>query len=253
MLGGEPTLHTSFQDIIGIIKKCGLKTTVSSNGQNPEILEKVMDNNEKRIVNIGISIHSDEMPIELHDFILKKRPILKTVCTKNMAVPDIWKRYIGLSGVEFYLLYMDTLFADELGDSLPFYEFYKKMIKIKKMHKKIDSVFCSGFIPDKKKYPLLENVRCPAGTTKLSILPDGTAYPCYLFFGYKNFRLGNILNDRFDDIWGNPLLDFFRSYDKNNCCVTDCELFSECHGGCPAVSYSICNDLSAPDPRCIKA
>ena len=122
---------------------------------------------------------------------------------------------------------------------------------IKKRYGNIKGVFCSCFIPDTATNPVLEYVRCPAGTTKFSVLPDGSVYPCYLFFRHKEFRLGNIFEDDFSIIRTNPVLNFFREFRGNACPNAGCEIFSLCHGGCPAVSLLINGDLRAPDPRCV--
>jgi radical SAM protein with 4Fe4S-binding SPASM domain len=118
------------------------------------------------------------------------------------------------------------------------------------VNKNIKGVFCSGFIADTQEYPVLTHVRCPAGTTKLSVMPDGTAYPCYLLFRNREFNLGNLLVDDFETIWNNPILDIFRQFKGNPCRDTYCELRPACHGGCPALSLLILNDITAPDPRC---
>jgi radical SAM protein with 4Fe4S-binding SPASM domain len=111
-------------------------------------------------------------------------------------------------------------------------------------------VYCSGFLPDIEHYPELSQTRCPAGTTKLGVMPDGSVYPCNLFFGKKEFFLGNILTDPFESIWSHEVLAFFRSVTENPCLVRHCTVRSECHGGCPAHSLFITGDLAAPDPRC---
>jgi len=277
ILGGEPTLHPEFSSLIDIACRNKIKTTISTNGTNVEILKELdsywsllitptLTENPPippllkggkggfevgNLVNIGISLNSDEITNELHEYIVTHKPMIKSVCTKKKTIPESVKSYIGLSGIQYYLLYMDTLCADDLKESLPFYEFYKTFNNLKKTHKNVDGIFCSGFIPDTENYPILKNVRCPAGTTKLSVMPDGSVYPCYLFFRNDEFRLGNILKDSFSSIWNNPFLDYFRKFEKNRCANVSCELFAHCHGGCPAVSYIFYNDLNAPDPRCI--
>jgi radical SAM protein with 4Fe4S-binding SPASM domain len=112
-------------------------------------------------------------------------------------------------------------------------------------------VFCSGFIPDLDQYPQLRTTRCPGGTTKLAIFPDGSVYPCNLLFGRGEYRLGNILADPFDSIWHHPALMFFRTFSGNACPRTACELHNKCHGGCPAHSQAHGGKLSEPDPRCV--
>ncbi len=165
-------------------------------------------------------------------------------------LPKPARGYFDMPGITCYLLYLDTISERDLFDSMPFNEFYKLLSDLQDKYPNISGVYCGGFLPDVKKQPLLRKTRCPAGTTKLSILPDGSVYPCYLFFRHQGFRLGNILTDSFEDICRSPILNYFRKFNRNKCPVSACELFSECHGGCPAVSLLICNDIDAPDPRC---
>ena len=115
----------------------------------------------------------------------------------------------------------------------------------------VGTVYCSGFLPDTVTYPDLASVRCPAGTTKLGVLPDGSVYPCNLLFGRPEFLLGNILTDPFEAIWNHTSLAFFRKFTQNRCPRRDCRLHVECHGGCPAQSLLLTGDLDAPDPRCV--
>jgi radical SAM protein with 4Fe4S-binding SPASM domain len=145
---------------------------------------------------------------------------------------------------------MDTLNASALEQSLSFMQYYRTLQNIQSRFGNVEGVFCSGFIPGSDISAMLKGIRCPAGTTKLSVMPDGSVYPCYLLFGRPEFRLGNILNDNFKNILGSPILNFFRRFEENNCPNSACELFSLCHGGCPAVSLMIYGDLNAPDPRC---
>lgn len=251
ILGGEPTLHSEFAHIVDIIYKNNLKATISSNGSDINILEKLSKMYNGDLIKIGISIYSDQITRELHEYIIKYKPLLKSICSKQQALPETARQYLRLSGIEYYLLFMDTISHDDLKNSLPFYEYFKRLKSLQGVFDNVEGVFCSGFIPDIEHYPVLQYVRCPAGTTKLSVLPDGSVFPCYLLSRHDDFRLGNILVDDFDRIWKNPILDFFRNYEKNYCINTGCEFFSLCHGGCPAVSLLIFGSLNAPDPRCV--
>jgi len=251
ILGGEPTLHPEFFQIIDIINNTKLKTTISSNGYNISLLERLSQKYNNGCIKVGISINSNVISKELHEYIIEYKPFLKSICSKKQMIPDVAKNYLKQSDMKYYLLFMDTLHKDDLKKSLPFYEFFKKIEDLKNIHKNVDGVFCSGFVPDIENYPFLQYVRCPAGTTKLSVMPDGSVYPCYLFFRDNRFRLGNIFVDDFEKIWGNPILDFFRKFQKNSCVNKNCELFSACHGGCPAVSFLIYGSINAPDPRCV--
>lgn len=251
ILGGEPTLHPKFNQIIDLLSRTKLRTTISSNGSNINLLKNISEKYHSDQVSIGISIYSDSIKRELHEYIITYKPFLKSIFSKEQAIPEEAKNYIKTLFLEYYLIFMDTLSEGDLRDSLPFYVFFQEVNRLKNLYRHVNGVFCSGFIPDIENHPVLQYVRCPAGTTKLSVMPDGSVYPCYLFFRNREFRLGNILIDEFNRIWKNPVLEFFRKFEKNSCINTRCELFSLCHGGCPAISFMIFGSLNAPDPRCV--
>jgi radical SAM protein with 4Fe4S-binding SPASM domain len=157
-----------------------------------------------------------------------------------------------MPGTRYYAIFMDALHVADIENSLSFSHFLRTLNSRRRRHENLEGVYCSGFLPDIVNYPILESTRCPAGTTKLSIMPDGSVYPCYLLFQRPEFRLGNILRDSLKEIKNNPLLDFFSRFKKNTCPDASCDLFSRCHGGCPAVSLMVSGDLNAPDPRCVR-
>jgi radical SAM protein with 4Fe4S-binding SPASM domain len=252
ILGGEPTLHSDFLEIVKLIWKRNLEATISSNGCNVHLLKRLSQTYKNDQIRIGVSLNSISVPGKLHEYIIKYKPLLKSVCSKEVSIPESGGQYLSLPDLRYYLLYMDAVCQDDLEMSLPFWEFLKRLNGLKSIHKNVEGVFCSGFLPDNE-YPVLQYVRCPAGTTKLSIMPDGSVYPCYLFAGHDDFKLGNILNDDFSRIWKSPILDFFRIFEKNLCTNKNCGLFTSCHGGCPAVSLLISGNIDGPDPRCIKS
>ncbi len=251
ILGGEPTLHP---DIVRLIDKAAtlkLRMNLSTNGTNVALLKHLSSAFDRDTLKIGISLNDGLMARELEEYIAGYRPVIKSICKKS-ALPQAANICFDMPGITCYLLYMDVISQGDLINSMPFHEFYTQLSELRDKYPDIAGVYCGGFLPDTKKQPHLKNTRCPAGTTKLSILPDGSVYPCYLFFRRREFRLGNIFSESFADIWGSPVLNYFRKFLGNKCLVTDCELFSECHGGCPAVSLLVCNDIDAPDPRCAK-
>jgi radical SAM protein with 4Fe4S-binding SPASM domain len=252
MLGGEPTLHPHLLKLIDLIHHNRLKTTISTNGTHIDLLTAILETYPKKSVRIGVSLNSEEVSNDLHTFIVTFKPILKSIYSKQRILPKSCTTYIGMPGIEYFLLFMDVTDQNDLKYSMPFYRFYQDILKLKTNTGNIDGVFCSGFIPDSIHYPELEFVRCPAGTTKLSLLPNGDMYPCYLFFQFPEFRLGNILADDFNTIWHHPILNHFRTFKRNTCPKTSCSLFDACHGGCPALSYIFYNTLDGPDPRCMQ-
>ena len=252
ILGGEPTLHPGFAGMTDILYSHKIKTTISTNGcGNLHLLEAVHSKGYDELIKIGVSLNSASVSEDLHEYLIKHRPMLKSVYLRKQGIPESARKYISQAGTEYFLLYMDVVDKNSLGDSLPFYDFYRDLNELRKRHKNTKGVFCSGFIPNTQENPVVTQVRCPAGTTKLSVLPDGTAYPCYLLFRNKEFCLGNLLVDDFETIWNNPVLNVFRQLKGNPCRDNHCELRSACHGGCPALSLLILSDITAPDPRCI--
>ena len=251
MLGGEPCLHPDLLRLIDLIDHNGLKTTISTNGTNIDLLTAISETYPKKTIRIGVSLNSEKVSDDLHTFIVTFKPTLKSIYSKQRILHKSCEAYMGIPGIEYFLLYLDIMNKNDVKRGVPFDRFYNDILKLKKTFGNIDGVFCSGFIPDLIRYPELEFVRCPAGTTKLSLLPNGDMYPCYLFFQFAEFRLGNILADDFDAIWHHPILNHFRTFKKNNCPKTSCSLFHSCHGGCPALSYIFYNSLNGPDPRCV--
>lgn len=250
ILGGEPTLHPELLTLLDIIKASQMKSNLSTNGINVPLLNVLSERYDSKFLRIGISLNSREVSTDLHEYIVTHRPVLKSVATAQAAIPKSGEPYLHLPGIEYFLLYMDAANDKDLQDALPFYRFIKELTKLKKVHQGLDGVFCSGFIPRSGDDPSLKSVRCPAGTTKLSISVDGSVYPCYLFFRHEEFKLGNILTDNFGKIWQNSLLDYFRTFRGNTCRERNCPFAADCHGGCPAVSYTLQGSCDAPDPRC---
>jgi radical SAM protein with 4Fe4S-binding SPASM domain len=253
ILGGEPTLHPGFREMMDMACRAHVKTTVSTNGLNDiSVLRDLHKAHENDLFRIGVSINSKEVSRELYDYISVHSPMIKSVYIRSGWGVDTFRSFLELPESEFYLLFMDAVSSHDLKDSVPFYEYYDFVKDLKKTYPRINGVFCAGFVHDTIKYPSLQSARCPAGTTKLSVMPDGSVYPCYLFFRHREFRLGNLLTDDFSSIWNSSLLAFFRRFEGNACPETSCELFSSCHGGCPAVGLIISGDLAAPDPRCMR-
>lgn len=246
ILGGEPTLH---HDIVACIREArehGLSVNISSNGSNTPLLAEIMTAFPE--VFVGISVNDRPALERIRAFIHEYKPAVKSVFTPAMD-RDLAADLLLLNPGNYYLIYRDALDRSELSSTVPFHEFLSEAEK-RFEPGQAGLVFCSGFVPDTSSSPELSSVRCPAGTTKLGVMPDGSVYPCNLWFGKKEFLLGNILSDPFESIWNHPALAWFRSAPRNTCPITACALHSRCHGGCPAHSLACAGTLSAPDPRC---
>jgi radical SAM protein with 4Fe4S-binding SPASM domain len=152
----------------------------------------------------------------------------------------------------YYLMHEDLLGRKEYNHPISFPEFWKFFTDLKShLDDLIDINFvaASGFY----KYKTNTAARCDAGITKISIMPDGTAFPCNLFARFKEFCLGNVVHEGIEKIWEHPVLKIFRRYDgKNRCISTRCEHHPQCKGGCPAHTYYFYGSIYGVDPRCMK-
>ena len=249
IIGGEPTLHPDITSIVREAVSRGFFVNVSSNGREIQILEEIAIIDDK--VTVGISINDLETLDRCASLIRKHKLVVKSIFSREMD-EGLVKGIIELKPTKFYLIYRDAADRHNVKATIPFYQFVH-IVQQRYSVKGVGSVFCSGFLPDTGSSFELDQVRCPAGTTKLGVMPDGSVYPCNLFFGRREFLLGNILVEQFEFIWNHKSLSFFRSFSGNRCAQKSCTLHEQCHGGCPAQSLLVYDNLAAPDPRCSRA
>jgi len=89
---------------------------------------------------------------------------------------------------------------------------------------------------------------CSVGTNALTIMQDGTVYPCRRL----PIPIGNILEDGLFKIWyDSPVLwDIRNSRNLQEKCRS-CDLITNCRG-CRAMAYFISGNYLAEDPQCWK-
>jgi len=248
VIGGEPTLHADLMRFIRYSSQQGVGIVLSSNGTDTLQLRAILEKHPE--VRAGVSVNDRKTALLLEAFIRTRRVVVKTVVGSTMDAALI-NTLLSFQPRNCYLIYRDAMDRKELDQTVPF-DTFLRTVKARFGPGQVGTVHCSGFLPDFREYPELLKARCPAGTTKLGIMPDGSVYPCNLFFGFEEFRLGNVLTDPFERIWRHPQLSFFRTFGGNRCPRTDCELHASCHGGCPAHSYAHHGKRSAPEPRCVR-
>ncbi|MBI5638925.1 MAG: SPASM domain-containing protein, partial [Nitrospirae bacterium] len=163
---------------------------------------------------------------------------------------EIAKLLRNLGIKRYYLIHMDLLSKDLSirKEALAYQEFihFHDAVRQANSDMGIFRVHASCF--DKKKLPA--GVRCAGGVRKLSVMPDGSVFPCNLLQGFVEFNVGNIFNDSFADIWNSAQLDLFRRYDRNRCSSEECLNKQMCTGGCPAHGYYHCGNPEGMDIRC---
>jgi len=87
---------------------------------------------------------------------------------------------------------------------------------------------------------------CSAGNNALTIMPDGTVYPCRRL----PIPIGNVLRDGLFAIWYNSeVLWKIRNPSNLGGKCRDCYLLANCRG-CRAMAYACTGDYMAGDPQC---
>jgi radical SAM protein with 4Fe4S-binding SPASM domain len=248
VLGGEPTLHIEIEDLVRIALEAGLKVTMSTNGSRIRTMERLLNTFGKDF-KLGVSVNG-ALPEGLDDFLKAYKPNVKSLFREGPELLSLIRMILSKGVEEYYVIYPDVLPGNREAP-IPFRRYHETVGGLDMSMPEVHPVYCSGFLPDAGAYPELLHARCPAGVTKLGIMPDGSAYPCNLFFGNSEFYLGNILSSGLEDIWGSPGLDFFRRFEGNSCPVKNCLLHTRCHGGCPAVALKWFARIDAPDLRCL--
>jgi radical SAM protein with 4Fe4S-binding SPASM domain len=252
LLGGEPTLHPRLGDLVAAIAGRGMTTTLSTNGRGDlALLERLDDRYGRGALRVGVSVNEEIVPPRLSAYISERLPLLKSVCGRGWRLPSVAADHLAHEGAEYFLIFRDPLSPGDLEDCLSYPEYAERLATLRREHPRAAGVACDGFVPRSVEPGRLREVRCPAGTTKLSVLPDGSVFPCYLLFSRPEFRLGNLMEDPFERIWDHSRLEFFRTFSGNTCPRGECAHHASCHGGCPAVSLLVVGDLAAPDPRCV--
>lgn len=267
VMGGEPLLLPWIPDFAAIASEMGMKVNISTNGSCRNNIARFRDSDTESIT-IGVSLEGSSE--KRHNTITKARNFslaletigtllsfgfdvpVKTVVNRTTA-PDIGN-IIGLLkrlGIRrYYLIHMDILTTDPAimskALSYPEFRFLANSIGEADHEMEILTVSASCFSKDLIGRP----ARCSGGVNKLSILPDGSVFPCNLFHGSPAFRLGNILHDNFDSIWANSRLDAFRKPAEHPCTDSQCSNRQSCTGGCPAHNYYHYGNLHTRDVRC---
>jgi radical SAM protein with 4Fe4S-binding SPASM domain len=264
MLGGEPMLVPWMREYAEYVTGLGIRINISTNGSLPYTVDKF--SHIRELLNIGFSVlglqetHDSltmgdnfQKAIEVIRALIKKggTPIVKSVLTsRNRHEIHELACYLATLGVgKYYLLHEDFIGRENLNNCISFPEFYGFYAELRKELKgrmEVGFVAASGF----HRHCRDSHGICNAGRTKIALLPDGSAFPCNLFFGFPGFRLGNIFTDGLENIWDSPVLEIFRKAIKKRCPEDNCRYYSACSGGCPAHSFYFFGTINKPDPRC---
>jgi len=265
ILGGEPLLISWIKNFVTYASDSGLAVNLSTNGGLPDLAIDLAETCPVS-VNIGFSVlglsetHNALTGSENFSRAIEgirrsisygRNPIVKSVLMHDNR-DEIFRlaSYLANLGVERYFLLHEDVIGRQSSQAFSFPEYYAFYEALKKeMGNNLDTGFvaASGFY----KYADQQFGRCDAGITKIAVMPDGSAFPCNLLAGSRNFFLGNIFRDGIAKIWHNPVLECFRTHSVENPCEhKECRHFETCSGGCPAHGYFFYGSMGAVDPRC---
>lgn len=269
IMGGEPFLLPWMPSFLHTAIKAGIMVNISTNGSFPEVMNEFRGLNSE-IINVGISLEGSsaashnrltnasnfEKALSSISSLVSigLNPIVKTVVNRS-TIPDIQStvRLLKKLGVKrYYLIHMDLLskaHSSELSaiSYSEFLDYYNTIRSEQGRDMQIFKVNASCF----EKQTLPQGVRCAGGVRKLSVMPDGSVYPCNLFQHAQELNLGNIFTDSFSEIWTDPKLDYFRTFGENSCRLKTCSNHLSCTGGCPAHGYIHDRELQGSDIRCM--
>lgn len=243
ILGGEPFLYKHFHILVKKALEMDLEITISTNGTLTKEIRDFLKSFNNKKVKIGVSIN-DSSNNDLLEIINDYKLWIKSLIIRKKLPKSDLMEFSKKLGIQYYFIYMDALTEKDLKHTLPFYEFLEITENLKDFFPNIEPVFCKGFIDG------VNNYRCPAGSEKISIMPDGSVYPCYLLARFKEYRLGNIFKNSLSEILESKILDIFKKYEDNICHNKICKFYKECRGGCVAHSIIHYGTHRKPDPRC---
>ncbi len=267
IIGGEPLILEWMPEFVHIAIKGGTSVNISTNGFSVEMIRKFNDLDPDKF-NIGISLEASTEVIHnrltnsfnfyrtlagISELISSGMdPIVKTVVSKETMtdIPVIVSLMRELGVKRYGLIHMDIMTRDTTrkNEALAYCDFrgLYEIIKNKNEDMTIFKVNASCF----EKHTIPEGAQCAGGVRKLSVMPDGSVYPCNLFQHFPEFNLGNIFEDDLISIWASPKLDLFRNCEQNNCPINSCPNWRSCTGGCPAHGYYHYGKDLGHDVRC---
>lgn len=267
IMGGEPFLLPWMPSFLHTAVKEGIMVNISTNGSIPEVMEEFRGLSPGKI-NIGISLEGSSSQIHRHltnaDYFEKAltgisslvsiglNPIVKTVVNRTTMpdIPLIAELLIKRGVRRYYLIHMDMLTDTISGrrSALGYPDFLSFFKAIRSANRDIEIYKVNASCFEKQTLP--EGVRCAGGVRKLSVMPDGSVYPCNLFQHVPAFNLGNIFSNTFSELWSGSKLDYFRTFEGNSCGEKNCLHHDSCTGGCPAHAVLHGRGLQGRDIRC---
>ena len=223
--GGEPTLREDIAELVGYSKWFVTRLNTNGSALTEELAEKLreasLDSVQITLYSSDRDIHNKLVGVDGFDATVNGiRAAIKTgldvsintpLCTVNEdyistleLVHKLGVRFVTVSG----LICTGTASSNHESYDLTSERLYEIVEKAKKYcdENGMEIDFTSpGLIPSDKLEALGMNApMCGAALSNMAIAPDGTVVPCQSWLNLSA-GLGNILTDRFSDIWNSPL------------------------------------------------
>ncbi len=213
----KPGSYRETMEKIGMLKKCGLQTTVMTTVSSRNIAE--------------IPALVDEVVAAGADHYAFARYCPSAADGTNGLTPQAYRELLYTCGKKFHDLI-------ESGCKTSFG---------KKDHLWVLYDYENGrFTPPENDHPYTIYGGCHCGTQHLTLLPNGDVMACRRV---PDSVIGNLFRDSLEQMWAGQLAAW-RQLDKFEKC-SKCELLSWCRG-CPAVAKCTNGSFYSPDPQCWK-
>ncbi len=265
--GGEPTLREDLSELLTYAQKKGLVTGLITNGR--KLVSKnyvdILERSGLDFAQITLESHKPK----IHNLITKDPKSWRETITaiKNLIPTHIYTTTNTTLNQHNKNDFLDTIdFIKELGVAsfgcnsliysgkanqiakefgLSIKDLKEILPKIKDKAAKIGLKFL-WYTPTQ--YCELDPIKlglgiksCSASMINICIAPNADVYPCQSYFE----SLGNILKNKWSNIWNNPLAKKIRNIEYVELKCKDCPQLQICGGGCPLELQSknfICKD-----------
>lgn len=263
LIGGEPTMHPKFYDMVDYLYSRGDVDAISILTNGTRIDNMFIDLVKRNHCYVQISM--DGIDAEHHDFIRGAHNFEHVISSLSIL------REHGISPSVHYVLSKYTTplnekFFDFLIEQKIHQISFSRLVplgnaKVNEMLTKQELKETMSFIDEmKRKYKNNElNVastrplwchfgysgRCPVGIQTITILENGDIMPCRRL----PIVIGNIKKDSFYKVWyTNPVLNDLRNRNKIEACG-QCNKLHIC-GGARCIAYAFYGDYMKKDPQC---
>lgn len=248
LFGGEPTVHSSFEDIVELFDEKGYKLSMTSNGiETSKFKETIAGARNFEEVNISVNIEdyskirdTSKSVVDERNRRGKKKPKVNVNCPVTPSSHEKLSEIVGTfkgSGIDS-LSFQHLIFGKEdmgLAEKIDLKVLKEEMDKIKQL----ESDFQVVFFPNIKKKDLRRyyrdksfpgNTKCLAPWFRIEVLPSGDVPMCLeLLADDKASIVGNLKEQSLKEIWNGKKARTFRKKIHKKGVLDDSYCFRCCH------------------------